>query len=90
VQLMEELKTGGVNLVSKTPFTQSKQSVTQHNERTIILIHCISNKTQRYPVYFIWWYHPKYVEQFTDKINCVTLRLVGYILEYCYDARTDP
>jgi len=29
------------------------------------------------------WYHPKHVEQFSDKINCVTLHLVGYILEYC-------
>jgi hypothetical protein len=29
-----------------------------------------------------WWYHPKYVEQFPDKINCVTLYFVGYILEY--------
>jgi hypothetical protein len=28
------------------------------------------------------WYHPKYVEQFAAKINCVTLRLVGHILEY--------
>jgi len=36
-----------------------------------------------------WWrYHPKYVEQFPDKINGVTLHLVGYILEYYYDART--
>jgi len=35
-----------------------------------------------------WWYHPKHVEQFLDKINCVTLHLVGYILEYYYDART--
>jgi len=26
-----------------------------------------------------WWYHPKHVEQFLDKINCVTLYLVGYI-----------
>jgi len=26
-------------------------------------------------------YHPKHVEQFPDKINCVTLHLVGYILE---------
>jgi len=24
----------------------------------------------------------KHVEQFPDKINCVTLHLVGYILEY--------
>ena len=32
--------------------------------------------------------HPKHVEQFPDKINCVTLHLVGYILEYSYDART--
>ena len=35
-----------------------------------------------------WWCHPKHVEQFPDKINCVTLHLVGYILEYSYDART--
>ena len=35
-----------------------------------------------------WWYLPKHVEQFPDKINCVTLHLVGYILEYSYDART--
>ena len=27
-----------------------------------------------------WNYHPKHVEQFPD-INCVTLHLVGYILE---------
>ena len=25
-----------------------------------------------------WWYHPTHVEQFPDKINCVTLHL-GYI-----------
>ena len=30
----------------------------------------------------VWWYHPKHVEQFPDKINCVTLHLVGHILEY--------
>ena len=35
-----------------------------------------------------WWYHSKHVEQFPDKINCVTLRLVGYILEYYYDEWT--
>jgi hypothetical protein len=35
-----------------------------------------------------WWYYPKHVEQFPDKISCVTLNLVGYILEYSYDART--
>ena len=28
-----------------------------------------------------WRYHPKHLEQFPDKINCVTLHLVGYILE---------
>ena len=31
-----------------------------------------------------WWYHPKHVGQFPDKINCVTLHLVVYILEYWY------
>ena len=29
-----------------------------------------------------WWYHPKHVEQFPDKINCVTLHFFGHILEY--------
>jgi len=29
-----------------------------------------------------WRYHSKHVEQFPDKINCVSLHLVGYILEY--------
>jgi hypothetical protein len=29
-----------------------------------------------------WRYHPKHVEKFPDKINCATLRLVGYKLEY--------
>ena len=33
-------------------------------------------------------YHPKHVQQFPDKINCVMLHLVGYILEYYYNART--
>jgi len=36
-------------------------------------------------IYSIWYlsdrYHPKHVEQFPDKINCVTLHLVGHILE---------
>jgi hypothetical protein len=35
-----------------------------------------------------WCYHSKYVEQFSDKINCVTLHLVGYILEYSYNVRS--
>jgi len=34
-----------------------------------------------------WWYHPKHVEQFPYKINCVTLHLVGHILEYSYDVQ---
>jgi hypothetical protein len=29
-----------------------------------------------------WRYHSKHVEQFPNKINCVTLHLVRYILEY--------
>ena len=33
-------------------------------------------------------HHQEHVEQFPDKINCETLHLVGYILEYYYDART--
>ena len=31
-----------------------------------------------------WWYHPKHVEEFPNKINCVTLNLIGYILEQFY------
>jgi len=29
-----------------------------------------------------WRYNPKHVEKFPDKINCVSLHLVGYILEW--------
>jgi hypothetical protein len=36
-----------------------------------------------------WWYHPKHVEQFLDKINIVTLHFAGYILQYSYDALTN-
>jgi hypothetical protein len=36
----------------------------------------------------VWRCYPKRVEHFPDKINCVTLHLVGCILEYYYDART--
>jgi hypothetical protein len=39
---------------------------------------------QRYTVNFIW----KHAEHFPDKMNYVTLHLVGYILEYSYDAQT--
>jgi len=35
-----------------------------------------------------WWYHAKHVEQFPHKIDCVSLHLDGYILEYHYDAGT--
>ena len=28
---------------------------------------------------YFGWYYPKQVEQFPDKINCVTLHLVRYI-----------
>ena len=28
-----------------------------------------------------WRYHPKHVERFPDKIDCVTLHYFGYILE---------
>jgi hypothetical protein len=31
---------------------------------------------------------PDDVDQFPEKINCVTLHLVGYILEYYYNAQT--
>jgi hypothetical protein len=34
-----------------------------------------------------WRHYPKHVKQFPDKINFVTLHLVGYILEYSYNAR---
>jgi len=33
-------------------------------------------------------FQPKHAEQFPDIINCVTLHLIEYILEYSYDALT--
>jgi hypothetical protein len=44
-----------------------------------------NNRCCRYSCLRAWWwvwYQPKHVEQFPDKINCVPLHLVGYILEY--------
>jgi len=35
-----------------------------------------------------WRNHLKPAEQFTDKINCVHLHLVGYLLTQNYDARS--
>ena len=35
-----------------------------------------------------WRNHPKHVEQFTDKINCVQSHLVGHLLTYNCDARS--
>ena len=35
-----------------------------------------------------WRNHPKHVEQFADKINCVYLHLAGYLLTQDYDARS--
>jgi hypothetical protein len=36
------------------------------------------------------WYHPKHVDQFPDKITCVTLHLVGYIYIRILLRYTDP
>ena len=35
-----------------------------------------------------WRNHPKHVEQFTDKINCVNLHLVGHLLTKNCDKRS--
>jgi len=35
-----------------------------------------------------WRNHPKHVEQFTGKINCVKSHLVGHLLTQNYDARS--
>jgi len=35
-----------------------------------------------------WGNHPQHVEQFTDKINCVQLYLVGHLLTLNSDARS--
>ena len=45
----------------------------------------------RYSCLRSWWwvvYHPKHVQLFPDKIKRVTLHLLGYILEYSWDAWT--
>jgi hypothetical protein len=44
-----------------------------------------NNRCCRYSCLRSWWWvedHPKHVEQLPYKINCVTLHLDGYILEY--------
>jgi len=55
-------------------------TITYHQERKRL---CLQQ------LVFVISLHPKYVEQFPDKIKRVTLHLVGYILEYSYNARTN-
>ena len=64
----------------ETALHVSGSTATHHQERKQLYL--------QHLVFDGWWYHPKHVEHFPDKINCVTLHLLGYILEYTYAART--
>jgi len=69
------------HLVFVTPLLLSAAIV---EELELVLMYCAPDAVDTVvcaPV-DVWWYYLKHVEQFPDKINCVTLHLVGYILEY--------
>jgi len=77
----------------ETALHVSGGTITQHQKRKqLYLRHLVFVRPLLLPASkavgssFGWWYNPKHVEQFPDKINCVTLRLVARILEYSYDA----
>jgi hypothetical protein len=73
----------------ETALRISDGTSTLHQERKqLYLQHLVFVRPLLLPAASGWKYHPKHVEQFPDKINCVTLHLVGYILEYSYLART--
>jgi hypothetical protein len=67
---------------TSTHHHKSKQLYLQHLEFVIPLLLPAAVDTVVCALDDGWCYHPKHVEQFPDKINCVTLHLVGYILEY--------
>jgi hypothetical protein len=76
----------------ETALHVSGGNITHHQERKQLHIQHLVLLTHALDVVVCapedgWSYHPKHVEQFSDKINCVMLHLVGYILEYYYDAR---
>jgi len=60
----------------ETALHVSGGSITHHQERK-----------QLYLQYLVF-VTPLLLSATSDKINCVMLHLVGYILEYYYDART--
>jgi len=62
---------------SKSELTRRKEHTFSGGSRTLGTTDLVTAVT---PL-AVQWYHPKHVEQFPCKINCVTLHLVGHILE---------
>ena len=75
----QERKTVSTHLVLVTPLLlPAAVAAGSNNDMT-------NTRCCRYSFYVPddgWCYHPKHVGQFPDKINYVTLHLVGHILEY--------
>jgi hypothetical protein len=71
-------------LYLETALQVSGDTITHHQERKqLYLKHLVFVTPLLLPAADDgWWYHPKHVEQFPDKMNYVTLHLVGYVLEY--------
>jgi hypothetical protein len=64
----------------RTQTSSNSSTITADSNNSVTNTRCC-----RYSCMRSWWWvevHPKHVEQFPDKINCLTLHLVGYILEY--------
>jgi hypothetical protein len=83
-----------ISFYLKTALHVSGGTYTHHQERKqLYLQHLVCVKPSLLSAAIVYApddgcsYHPKHVEQFPNKMNCVTLHLVGYILEYFYSAR---
>jgi len=75
------------HLVFVTPLRHPQHTQTSCNFSTIAADSSngvTDTRCCRYSCLRSWWWVellPEHVEQFPDKINCVTLHLVGYILQ---------
>jgi hypothetical protein len=75
-----ECAVGAVRYSQHTQTSSNSSTITAGSNNDLTNTRCC-----RYSCLLSWWWvlvPLKHVEQFLDKINCVTLHLVGYILEY--------
>jgi len=75
-----ECSVGGIRHPQHTQTSSNSSTIAADSSNAVTNIRCCKYSCLRPDDG--WRYHPKHVEQFLDKMNCVMLHLFGYILEY--------